>query len=39
MADVDTRPSDPHDARTAPVAVWQVLERMSKDELAEWRVA
>ena len=27
------------DARTAPVAVWQVLERMSKEQLVEWRVA
>ena len=27
------------DARTAPVAVWQVLEKMSKEELLEWRKA
>ena len=27
------------DARTAPVAVWQVLEKMSKDELVAWRLA
>lgn len=27
------------DARTAPVAVWQVLEKMSKEEREEWRVA
>ena len=27
------------DARTAPVAVWSVLEKMSKEERAEWRVA
>ena len=44
MAEADprtsnTRPSDPLDARTAPVAVWHVLERMNKDELAAWRVA
>ncbi|NNE56660.1 MAG: aromatic ring-hydroxylating dioxygenase subunit alpha [Hellea sp.] len=26
------------DARTAPVAVWQVLEKLSKEELIEWRV-
>lgn len=30
--------SEATDARTAPVAVWQVLERMSKEELTEWRV-
>lgn len=39
MAEADPRPNDPSDARTAPVAVWQVLERMSKEELAEWRLA
>lgn len=27
------------DARTAPVAVWQVLAAMSKEERAEWRLA
>jgi len=27
------------DARTAPVAVWQVLEKMTKEELVDWRVA
>lgn len=27
------------DARTAPVAVWQVLEKMSGEELAQWRMA
>ena len=27
------------DARTAPVAVWQVLEKMSPEELVEWRKA
>ncbi len=27
------------DARTAPVAVWQVLEKMSKDGREAWRVA
>lgn len=27
------------DARTPPVAVWQVLEKMSREELAAWRVA
>ncbi|MEM9706229.1 MAG: Rieske 2Fe-2S domain-containing protein, partial [Pseudomonadota bacterium] len=26
------------DARTAPVAVWQMLEKFSKDELAAWRL-
>ena len=30
---------DVKDARTAPVAVWSVLEKMSKEELAAWRVA
>lgn len=39
-AAVDTAPApNVTDARTAPVAVWQVLERMSADELAAWRVA
>lgn len=28
-----------NDARTPPVAVWQVLEKMSREELAAWRVA
>lgn len=28
-----------NDARTAPVAVWQILDRMSKDELKAWRIA
>jgi 3-ketosteroid 9alpha-monooxygenase subunit A len=37
MADAD--PCVASDARTAPVAVWQVLERMSKEELAAWRLA
>ena len=37
MADIE--PKDATDARTAPVAVWQVLERMSQEELAAWRVA
>ena len=27
------------DARTAPVAVWQVLEKMTKEEREAWRVA
>ena len=27
------------DARTAPVAVWRVLENMSKEELVAWRLA
>lgn len=27
------------DARTAPVAVWQVLAAMSKEELVKWRMA
>lgn len=27
------------DARTPPVAVWQVLERMSREELLAWRTA
>lgn len=27
------------DARTAPVAVWQILENMSKEERLAWRVA
>ena len=27
------------DARTAPVAVWQVLEKMNKEEREAWRVA
>ncbi len=27
------------DARTPPVAVWQVLEKMTREELAAWRVA
>ena len=27
------------DARTAPVAVWSVLEKMSKEERVKWRVA
>ena len=27
------------DARTAPVAVWRLLENMSKDELKAWRIA
>lgn len=31
--------TDPTDARTAPVAVWQVLEGMSKEELVAWRIA
>jgi 3-ketosteroid 9alpha-monooxygenase subunit A len=31
--------ADPKDARTAPVAVWQVLEGMSKEEREAWRVA
>ncbi len=30
---------DVKDARTAPVAVWSVLEKMSKEERAAWRVA
>ena len=38
MAEADPK-STALDARTAPVAVWQVLERMSKEELAAWRVA
>ena len=37
MSEAD--PNVATDARTAPVAVWQVLERMSKEELAEWRMA
>lgn len=28
-----------HDARTAPVAVWSVIEKMSKEERQAWRVA
>ncbi len=28
-----------NDARTAPVAVWRVIENMSKEELKAWRVA
>ena len=27
------------DARTAPVAVWQVLEKMTKEAREAWRVA
>ena len=30
--------ADPRDARTAPVAVWQVLEGMSREEREAWRV-
>ena len=37
MAGSDHGPAG--DARTAPVAVWQVLEKMSKEELVEWRMA
>ncbi len=35
----DTNLAQATDARTAPVAVWQVLEKMSKEELLEWRMA
>ena len=37
MADADHKPAG--DARTAPVAVWQELEKMSRDELLVWRKA
>ena len=37
MADADHKPAG--DARTAPVAVWQELEKMSREELLEWRKA
>lgn len=37
MAENDHKPAG--DARTAPVAVWQILEKMSKEELLEWRTA
>lgn len=30
---------DPQDARTAPVAVWQIIEKMSREEREAWRVA
>ena len=30
---------DTADARTPPVAVWQILERLRGPELTEWRVA
>jgi len=32
-------PENVKDARTAPVAVWSVLERMSEEERRAWRVA
>jgi len=32
-------PENVKDARTAPVAVWSVLEKMSEDERRAWRVA
>mgnify|MGYP000165060659 FL=1 len=37
MSDQENGPAG--DARTQPVAVWQVLEKMTKDELKDWRVA
>lgn len=36
---VDQDKTSATDARTAPVAVWQVLERMSNEERVAWRVA
>ena len=37
MSDADHRPAG--DARTAPVAVWQILEKMRGQELIDWRMA
>lgn len=38
MADDNTQPAA-NDARTAPVAVWQMLEKLKGDELRAWRIA
>ena len=37
MADIENRPAG--DARTAPVAVWQVLEKLKGQDLLDWRTA
>ena len=38
MADDNTQPAA-NDARTAPVAVWQMLEKLKGEELRAWRIA
>lgn len=35
----DTSTTHPDDARTAPVAVWQILEKLKGQALQDWRVA
>ena len=35
----DAQESTATDARTAPVAVWQILEKLKGQDLADWRLA
>jgi hypothetical protein len=37
MSDAETRAAG--DARTAPVAVWQILEKLRGQDLIDWRLA
>ena len=34
-----TTPNPANDARTPPVAVWQLLEKLRGQDLVDWRVA
>ncbi|MEY4953672.1 MAG: hypothetical protein RL299_2096, partial [Pseudomonadota bacterium] len=37
MSDAANRPAG--DARTAPVAVWSILEKLKGQDLIDWRLA